>query len=135
VLLARFSAPTYNGHRIHHDVPYAAGVEGYPDLVIHGPLLALLALELPRRVAPEATVTEFAYRLVQPLSGRRGSSRRGCPTVMRRSRGGRRGRRASLTAVVRFGLAARGDGACAGGLAEDGHPGRVAAERGDPVLP
>jgi 3-methylfumaryl-CoA hydratase len=66
VLLARFSALTYNGHRIHYDVPYATGVEGYPDLVIHGPLLALLALELPRRGAPEATVTEFAYRLVRP---------------------------------------------------------------------
>jgi len=66
VLLARFSALTYNGHRIHYDTPYATGVEGYPGLVIHGPLLALLALELPRRAAPAATVTEFAYRLVRP---------------------------------------------------------------------
>ena len=66
VLLARFSALTYNGHRIHYDSPYATGVEGYPDLVIHGPLLALLALELPRRSAPDAVVAEFAYRLVRP---------------------------------------------------------------------
>ena len=66
VLLARFSALTYNGHRIHYDTPYATGVEGYPDLVIHGPLLALLALELPRRSAPEAVVAEFTYRLVRP---------------------------------------------------------------------
>jgi 3-methylfumaryl-CoA hydratase len=66
VLLARFSGLTYNGHRIHYDAPYTTGVEGYPDLVIHGPLLALLALELPRRNAPGATVAEFAYRLVRP---------------------------------------------------------------------
>jgi len=66
VLLARFSALTYNGHRIHYDTGYATGVEGYPDLVVHGPLLALLALELPRRHAPDATVGEFAYRLVRP---------------------------------------------------------------------
>jgi len=66
VLLARFSALTYNGHRIHYDTPYATGVEGYPDLVIHGPLLALLALELPRRSAPDAVVAEFTYRLVRP---------------------------------------------------------------------
>ena len=66
VLLARFSALTYNGHRIHYDTGYATGVEGYPDLVVHGPLLALLALELPRRHAPDATVAEFAYRLVRP---------------------------------------------------------------------
>lgn len=66
VLLARFSALTYNGHRIHYDTPYARDVEGYPDLVIHGPLLALLALELPRVHAPGATVAEFGYRLVRP---------------------------------------------------------------------
>ena len=66
VRLFRFSALTYNGHRIHYDHPYATGVEGYPGLVVHGPLLGLLALELPRRHAPTETVTEFAYRLVQP---------------------------------------------------------------------
>jgi 3-methylfumaryl-CoA hydratase len=66
VRLFRFSALTYNGHRIHYDQPYATAVEGYPGLVVHGPLLALLALELPRRNAPAQTVTEFAYRLVRP---------------------------------------------------------------------
>ena len=65
VRLFRFSALTYNGHRIHYDQPYATAVEGYPGLVVHGPLLALLALELPRRHAPEP-ITEFAYRLIQP---------------------------------------------------------------------
>jgi 3-methylfumaryl-CoA hydratase len=66
VRLFRFSALTYNGHRIHYDHPYATGVEGYPGLVVHGPLLALLALELPRRHAPTEAVTDFAYRLVRP---------------------------------------------------------------------
>jgi 3-methylfumaryl-CoA hydratase len=66
VLLARFSALTYNGHRIHYDLPYATGVEGYPDLVVHGPLLVLLALELPRRHAPDRVVEHVSYRLVRP---------------------------------------------------------------------
>jgi 3-methylfumaryl-CoA hydratase len=66
VLLFRFSALTYNGHRIHYDLPYATTAEGYPGLVIHGPLLALLALDLPRVHAPERTVRSFEYRLVRP---------------------------------------------------------------------
>lgn len=66
VLLARFSALTYNGHRIHYDRPYATDVEGYPDLVVHGPLLALLALELPRVHLAPGAVRSLAYRLVRP---------------------------------------------------------------------
>ena len=67
VILFRFSALTYNGHRIHYDQPYATQAEGYPGLVIHGPLLALLALELPRlHAAPGKTLTRFEYRLVRP---------------------------------------------------------------------
>jgi 3-methylfumaryl-CoA hydratase len=66
VLLFHFSALTYNGHRIHYDRPYATGTEGYPDLVIHGPLLALLALDLPRVHAPGAVVRSFRYRLARP---------------------------------------------------------------------
>lgn len=66
-LLFRFSALTYNSHRIHYDHPYVTGVEGYPGLVVHGPLLALLVLELPRRFAPEHRVTGFSYRLRQPV--------------------------------------------------------------------
>ncbi len=65
-LLFRLSALTYNTHRIHYDLPYATGVEGYPGLVVHGPLLALLALELPRRFAPGSRVTGFSYRLRRP---------------------------------------------------------------------
>jgi 3-methylfumaryl-CoA hydratase len=66
VVLFRFSALTYNGHRIHYEQPYATQVEGYPNLVVHGPLLALLALERPRRHAPDRPVRSFEYRLVRP---------------------------------------------------------------------
>jgi 3-methylfumaryl-CoA hydratase len=66
VVLFRFSALTYNGHRIHYDQPYATQVEDYPNLLVHGPLLALLALELPRRHAPDRLVRSFEYRLVRP---------------------------------------------------------------------
>jgi 3-methylfumaryl-CoA hydratase len=66
VLLFRVSALTDNAHRIHYDRPYATEVEGYPDLVVHGPLLALLALELLRVHAPDRLVSAFEYRLVRP---------------------------------------------------------------------
>jgi 3-methylfumaryl-CoA hydratase len=65
-LLFRFSALTYNTHRIHYDRPYVTEVEGYPDLVVHGPLLALLLLEIPRRHA-DRPVTSFGYRLSSPV--------------------------------------------------------------------
>ncbi len=48
VLLFRYSAVTFNGHRIHYDLPYATGVEGYEGLVVHGPLQALWMLNLPQ---------------------------------------------------------------------------------------
>ena len=66
-LLFRFSALTANAHRIHYDLPYATEVEGYPGLVVHGPLLALGLLELPRRFAPELPVREYAYRARRPV--------------------------------------------------------------------
>ena len=66
-LLFRFSALTYNTHRIHYDQPYATGVEGYPGLVVHGPLLALLLLEIPRREMSDRAVRAFDYRLVRPV--------------------------------------------------------------------
>lgn len=65
-LLFRFSALTYNAHRIHYDEAYATGVEGHQGLVVQGPLLALLALELPRRHRRDARVVEFDYRLRRP---------------------------------------------------------------------
>ncbi|HYH30816.1 MAG TPA: MaoC family dehydratase N-terminal domain-containing protein [Pseudonocardia sp.] len=65
-LLFRFSALTYNAHRIHYDAPYVTEVEGYPGLVVHGPLLALLMLELPRRHAPDVGIERFEFRLRRP---------------------------------------------------------------------
>ena len=50
VLLFRFSALTFNGHRIHYDQPYVTGTEGYPGLIVHGPLMGMLQIELARRV-------------------------------------------------------------------------------------
>ena len=67
VLLFRYSALTFNGHRIHYDRAYASGVEGYPGLVVHGPLIATLLLELLRRERPGATLTGYAFKAVAPL--------------------------------------------------------------------
>jgi 3-methylfumaryl-CoA hydratase len=66
VLLFRFSALTYNAHRIHYDRPYATGVEGYPGLLVHGPLQALLMIELARAHA-DVPIVRFEYRLSSPL--------------------------------------------------------------------
>jgi 3-methylfumaryl-CoA hydratase len=67
VLLFRFSALTYNAHRIHYDRDYARQAEGYPGLVVHGPLQALLMAELARRVTTLPQGCEYSYRLVAPL--------------------------------------------------------------------
>jgi 3-methylfumaryl-CoA hydratase len=67
VLLFRYSALTFNGHRIHYDRPYVTQVEGYPGLVVHGPLIATLLLDLLRRERPTATVGHFEFRALKPV--------------------------------------------------------------------
>ena len=67
VLLFRYSALTFNGHRIHYDRRYATEVEGYPGLVVHGPLIATLLVELVRAKLPAATVMHFEFRAVSPI--------------------------------------------------------------------
>jgi 3-methylfumaryl-CoA hydratase len=67
VLLFRYSALTFNGHRIHYDRPYATGVEGYPGLVVHGPLVATLLVDLVRRHRPDAALTGFQFRALRSL--------------------------------------------------------------------
>jgi 3-methylfumaryl-CoA hydratase len=67
IALFRFSALTANSHRIHYDRRYAVEVEKLPGLLVHGPLLALLMLEVPRRLAPDRMVATFSYRLSQPV--------------------------------------------------------------------
>jgi 3-methylfumaryl-CoA hydratase len=66
VLLFRYSALTFNGHRIHYDRRYVTQVEGYPGLIVHGPLLATLLLDLLARNAPDADVAAFRFRAVRP---------------------------------------------------------------------
>jgi 3-methylfumaryl-CoA hydratase len=67
VLLFRYSALTFNSHRIHYDRRYVTEVEGYPGLVVHGPLLATLLLDLLRRERPAAGVRRFEFRALAPL--------------------------------------------------------------------
>ena len=66
VLLFRYSALTFNGHRIHYDRKYVTEVEGYPGLIVHGPLIATLLMDLLRRQAPEAEVASFRFKAVRP---------------------------------------------------------------------
>jgi 3-methylfumaryl-CoA hydratase len=67
VLLFRFSALTFNGHRIHYDYPYVTGTEGYPGLIVHGPLLGLLQIELARRSNAGRTPQSFEFRALSPV--------------------------------------------------------------------
>ena len=66
VLLFRYSALTFIGHRIHYDRPYATEEEGYPGLIVHGPLLATLLIELVRRNV-RRSVRSFAFRAAAPI--------------------------------------------------------------------
>jgi 3-methylfumaryl-CoA hydratase len=79
VLLFRYSALTFNGHRIHYDRRYVTEVEGYPGVVVHGPLVATLLLDLVARELPGAALAAFSFRALRPtfdgrprrVSGRR----------------------------------------------------------------
>jgi len=66
VMLFRYSAITFNGHRIHYDQPYATGVELYPGLVVHGPLMATLCLDLAARELGSNRLAAFSFRGVSP---------------------------------------------------------------------
>ena len=67
VLLFRYSALTFNGHRIHYDRDYVTRVEGYPGLIFHGPMQAALLVEFAAKLHGGAAPKKFAYRGVQPL--------------------------------------------------------------------
>ena len=67
VLLFRYSAVTFNSHRIHYDHPYVTKVEGYPGLVVHGPLTATLLVDLLRRNRPQARLRSYTFRALRPL--------------------------------------------------------------------
>jgi len=66
-LLFRYSALTFNGHRIHYDQAYARGEEGYPDLVVHGPLTATLLQQFALQHGPGRPLARFDFRGVTPL--------------------------------------------------------------------
>jgi 3-methylfumaryl-CoA hydratase len=67
VLLFRYSALTFNSHRIHYDRRYVTEVESYPGLVVHGPLLATLLVDLLRRHGVGETLRRFEFRARRPL--------------------------------------------------------------------
>lgn len=104
-LLFRFSALTYNGHRIHYDRDYARDVDGYPGLVVHGPLQALVMAEAARARGASGPAG-FEYRLVAPLFDFQGMAVRADPTpdgfaTSVRDRSGRQTARGTLRAPVR----------------------------------
>ena len=103
-LLFRFSALTYNAHRIHYDRDWATGVEGYPGLLVHGPLQALAMAEAARLLGGSpAGPVRFDYRLVAPMydgeglvaSADRGDD--GAVVTLVATRGGRPTARGTLT--------------------------------------
>lgn len=67
VLLFRYSALTFNSHRIHYDRKYVTEEEGYTGLVVHGPLVATLLLDLLRHQMPEAHLLSYEFRAVRPM--------------------------------------------------------------------
>jgi 3-methylfumaryl-CoA hydratase len=67
VLLFRYSALTFNGHRIHYDRDYVTKVEGYPGLIFHGPLQAAFIVEMAAKLRGGRPPKKFTYRGVQPL--------------------------------------------------------------------
>ena len=67
VMLFRYSALTFNGHRIHYDRKYVTEVEGYPGLIVHGPLIATLLVDLVRRQLPGGFIKCFEFKAVRPI--------------------------------------------------------------------
>ncbi len=67
VLLFRYSALTFNGHRIHYDRRYVTEIEAYPGLIVHGPLIATLLLDLLRQNLPGVHLSKFEFRAVRPV--------------------------------------------------------------------
>jgi 3-methylfumaryl-CoA hydratase len=81
VLLFRYSALTFNGHRIHYDRKYVTEVEGYPGLIVHGPLIATLLMDLLRREQPDAKVLRFEFKAVRPTFDTHAFSVHGQPSA------------------------------------------------------
>src|SRR6266581_7848953 len=84
VLLFRYSALTFNSHRIHYDRAWATEVEGYPGLVVHGPLTTTLLIDFARDCNPGRTVRSYATQARAPLFDTASFELRGRPTADRR---------------------------------------------------
>ncbi len=67
VMLFRYSALTFNSHRIHYDIDYCRNEEGYPGLVFHGPLTATLLANLAQNLRPDQRLSQFEFRAISPL--------------------------------------------------------------------
>jgi 3-methylfumaryl-CoA hydratase len=80
-LLFRYSALTFNGHRIHYDRRYATGMEGYAGLVVHGPLIATLLLELIQTRVPAEGIERFQFKAIRPTFDTSDFSVCGAPTA------------------------------------------------------
>ena len=81
VLLFRYSAVTFNSHRIHYDHPYVTQTEGYPGLVIHGPLIATMMCRAFAHAHPTAALKHLSYRGLRPLIAPKGFSVAGAVTA------------------------------------------------------
>ncbi len=81
VLLFRYSALTFNGHRIHYDRRYVTDTEGYPGLVVHGPLIATLLADLVARARPQARMRRFEFKALRPTFDGRPMQVHGTPSA------------------------------------------------------
>jgi 3-methylfumaryl-CoA hydratase len=81
VLLFRFSALTYNSHRIHYDLRWATETEGYPGLVVHGPLTTTLLIDFARDFNPGRSIREYSTQARAPLFDVAPFELRGRPTA------------------------------------------------------
>ncbi len=77
IVLFRYSALTFNAHRIHFDRDYARGVEGYPGLLVHGPLLATLLIDELLLRFPGRSLLEYSFRVTHPVFDTQSFSLRG----------------------------------------------------------
>lgn len=98
-LLFRFSALTFNTHRIHYDAPYVTHTEGYPGLVVHGPLIALLLANLAA-ARLDAPATGFSFRAVSPVFAGQELILSGSPTDSGATLTATTGARTAMTATL-----------------------------------
>ncbi|MDF0606265.1 MaoC family dehydratase N-terminal domain-containing protein [Neisseriaceae bacterium TC5R-5] len=85
VLLFRYSALTFNGHRIHYDHAYVTEQENYPGLIVHGPLVATLLVDLVRRQCPDARFKRFEFKALRPMFDQQRLRLQGQPSADGRS--------------------------------------------------